>query len=42
MKQIALDIGLSAGPTLENFFPGPNEAVQQHLGLWVGDRKSVV
>ena len=37
MKQIALDIGLASGPTLESFFPGPNEAVQQHLGLWVGE-----
>ena len=40
MKQIALDIGLAAGPSLENFFPGPNEAVQQHLGLWVGENTS--
>ena len=40
MKQIALDIGLSTGPTLESFFPGPNKAVQQHLGLWVGEKTS--
>ena len=40
MKQIALDIGLATGPTLESFFPGPNEAVQQHLGLWVGENTS--
>ena len=37
MKQIALDIGLATGPTLDSFFPGPNEAVQQHLRLWVGE-----
>ena len=40
MKQIALDIGLATGPTLESFFPGPNEAVRQHLGLWVGENTS--
>lgn len=31
MRQIALDIGLAPGPTLENFYPGPNEAALQHL-----------
>jgi len=36
MKQIALDIGLGGGPTLENFLPGPNEAALRHLQLWVG------
>ena len=40
MKQIALDIGLAAGPTLESFFAGPNEPVQQHLSLWVGENSS--
>ncbi len=40
MKQIALDIGLASGPTLESFFPGPNQAVQQHLALWVGENTS--
>ena len=40
MKQIALDIGLSTGPTLQSFFPGPNKAVHQHLGLWVGEKTS--
>ncbi len=40
MKQIALDIGLATGPTLENFFPGPNEAVRQHLDLWAGEHTS--
>lgn len=34
MKQIALDIGLSAGPTFLNFFAGPNEAALRHLQLW--------
>ena len=31
MKQIALDIGLDPGPTLESFYTGPNEAAQKHL-----------
>lgn len=40
MKQIALDIGLYAGPTLENFCAGPNEAALKHLELWVGPAAS--
>ncbi len=36
MKQIALDIGLSTGPSLLNFCAGPNAAALQHLELWVG------
>jgi len=36
MKQIALDIGLARGPTLADFFSGPNEAALAHLKLWVG------
>lgn len=36
MKQIALDIGLSCGPTLANFFTGPNADAVQHLNMWVG------
>lgn len=36
MKQIALDIGLGTGPTLQNFFPGPNELAHAHLTLWLG------
>jgi len=36
MKQLALDIGLSSGPTLANFCAGPNLAVLRHLELWVG------
>ncbi len=39
MKQIALDIGLAPGPTLHNFFAGPNQAALQHLQLWVGNDK---
>ena len=34
MKQLALDIGLATGPTLVNFFAGPNEAALKHLQLW--------
>jgi DnaA-homolog protein len=40
MQQIALDIGLSTGPTLANFFAGPNAAVLQHLDLWVGAKST--
>jgi DnaA family protein len=36
MQQLALDIGLASGPTLANFFAGPNEAALQHLQLWSG------
>jgi len=36
MKQIALDIGLSTGPTLQNFVPGPNALAHAHLTLWLG------
>ena len=43
MKQIALDIGLAPGPTLKNFFAGPNQAALQHMQLWVGsDKRSPV
>jgi DnaA family protein len=38
MKQIALDIGLCAGPTVANFCAGPNAAALQHLKLWLGDK----
>ena len=36
MKQIALDIGLASGPTLQNFFAGPNGDALSHLSLWLG------
>ena len=36
MKQIALDIGLDRGPTLENFCAGPNAPALAHLKLWAG------
>jgi DnaA-homolog protein len=42
MQQIALDIGLITGPTLKNFFPGPNEAALRHIELWVGEKASAV
>src|ERR1035437_2605513 len=42
MQQIALDIGLSAGPTLKNFFAGPNEAALRHIELWLGKKASAV
>lgn len=37
MKQLALDIGLATGPSLDNFHAGPNVQVLQHLRLAVGD-----
>jgi len=37
MKQLALDIGIATGPTLDGFFAGPNEPALRHLKLWVGD-----
>lgn len=36
VKQLALDIGLAPGPTLERFFAGPNAAALQHLLQSVG------
>lgn len=35
MKQLALDIGLAPLPTLDNFTAVGNEAVLEHLRLWV-------
>lgn len=35
MKQMALDIGLMASPSLNSFFPGPNREAFEHLRLWV-------
>ncbi len=40
MKQLALDIGLATGPTLDRFFAGPNEAALQHLRLVAGTSSS--
>ncbi len=40
MQQIALDIGLATGPTLANFFAGPNLAALRHMELWVGAKSS--
>ncbi len=37
MKQLALDIGLTPGPTLDNFYARPSTQVLQHLRLAVGD-----
>lgn len=36
MQQIALDIGLSAGPTIANFCAGSNTAALRHIELWIG------
>ena len=36
MKQIALDIGLATGPTLDSYFAGCNEPALRHLQLWAG------
>ncbi len=37
MQQLALDIGLATGPTLDSYLAGPNEAVLEHLVLWSGN-----
>ena len=37
MKQMALDLGLAPGPSLNRLFVGPNGAAIQHLRLQVGD-----
>ena len=43
MKQIALDIGVSVGPSLANFFPGNNASALAHLELWMaGSTRSPV
>lgn len=36
MQQLALDIGLFSGPTLANYWAGPNTEALRHLELWVG------
>ncbi len=36
MQQLVLDIGLYTGPTLANFWAGPNLETVRHLELWVG------
>lgn len=38
MQQIALDIGLSNAPTLDNYFPGPNTAALTHMQHWLQAR----
>jgi DnaA family protein len=43
MKQMALDIGVSVGPNLGNFYPGHNAAALAHLELWMaGSTRSPV
>ena len=41
MKQIALDIGLSTGPTIANFCAGTNVAALRHMELWIGGKSGV-
>ena len=41
MKQIALDIGLSTGPTIANFCAGSNVAALRHVELWIGGKSGV-
>jgi len=36
MQQLVLDMGLPAGPNLQNFSAGANEAALAHLKLWLG------
>lgn len=39
MRQIALDVGLTAAPSLANFVAGPNETALRHLRLWLGEEE---
>jgi len=39
VQQLALDIGLSTRPTLDNFLSERNSAAVEHLRLWVGNPK---
>ena len=34
MQQLALDIGIESGPSLQNFLAGPNQDALSHLQLW--------
>ena len=38
MQQFTLDVAVDTSPTLENFYAVGNEAVHQHLRLWLGDK----
>jgi DnaA family protein len=40
MKQLVLDMALPTGPTLSNFFAGPNLNALSHLTLWLGESGS--
>ena len=40
MKQLVLDLGLAAGPSLNNFCIGRNAALVGHLKLWLGQTGS--
>jgi DnaA family protein len=42
MKQLVLDMGLPVGPTVHNFFAGPNAAALAHLKLWLGDSNAAL
>jgi DnaA family protein len=35
MQQFTLDVAVDISPTLDNFLPAGNEAVHQHLRLWL-------
>lgn len=34
MQQLALDIGIESGPSLQNYLAGPNQDALSHLQLW--------
>ena len=43
MQQLALDIGIESGPSLQNFLAGPNQDALSHLLLWTaGSTRSPV
>ncbi len=39
MQQFTLDVAIDIGPSLDNFLPIGNEAVQQHLRLWLNAKQ---
>lgn len=38
MQQLALDIGIESGPSLQNFLAGPNQDALSHVQLWASGR----
>ncbi|MDD5031233.1 MAG: DnaA regulatory inactivator Hda, partial [Rhodoferax sp.] len=39
-QQLVLDMGLTTGPTLDNYLAGPNAQALAHLRLWLGQGRA--